>query len=329
MKFLPFIHKSFENFSAAIASSGKSSAPGRESEEAPRMPEWERLLLEGIEKHMLLLAVLVISLLALYLRKVAVPWNYENILGHFDHHINHTESSFYYLLLRISEYIPILPLHSFKWLGGLSDFALAAVCAGIAGERSKLKQCILYMLCLFSPVVFLRGIVWAQPDSAALFLLLTAFLLQKRFGPGKNKGIDCLCILLAGTGIAITPCLLVVFLLMTFHFRKPGFAAGFGVIATSLFLQTVSVLVLKESITEGFYSMFRFGACHPLTGAYYDAPGEWLIRMMILFGLPASCLSLLYAARNTKAASGHYTPLLPATAIQFIVTLLYSNCLFF
>lgn len=308
-----------------------------------RIPAWEKPLLEGLEKHMLLLAVLVMSVLALYLRKVAVWWNYENIMGHFDRHVNHTESSFYYLLLKMVEYIPILPLHSFKWLGGLSDFALAAVCARIAGGQSRLKQSILYMLVLFSPAVFLRGIAWAQPDSAALSLLLTAFLLQKRFDSGRNRGIDVLCVLLAGMSIAITPCLLVVLLVyMILRCRKSTFAVCLGVMATVLFLQAVSVLALKETVAEGFYSIFRFGTYHPLTGVRYEAPGEWLVQMLILFGLPASCLSLLYAARNVRitqeeqgesekrtGVSGGYAPLLTAMAAQFAVTLLYGSTLFF
>lgn len=297
----------------------------RKSADVPHMPGWERRLLESLEKHMLLLAVLLASLVALYLRKVAVWWNYEDIMGHFDHHINHTESSFYYLLLKLAEHIPILPLHSFKWLGGLADFALAAVCAGIAGGRSRLKQSVLYMLFLFSPVVFLRGIVWAQPDSAALLLLLAAYLLRKRYGEGGNRGVAFLGVLLAGTGVALSPCLLVVLLLyMASVSRKSGFAAGLGMAAAALLLQMVSALALGETMAEGFYSMFRFGTFHPLTGIPYGTPGEWLVQMMILFGLPASCISFMYSAQDTRDAR----PLLTAVAVSFVVTLLYASVLF-
>lgn len=303
--------------------------PSKKTPSKPHLPEWERLLLNLLEKHMLFFALLMVSLLALYLRKVAVWWNHENILAHFDHHANHTESSFYYLLLKTAEYLPILPLHSIKWLGGLSDFALAFVCAKIAGGKSSLKQSILYMICLFSPVVFLRGIVWAQPDSTALFLLLTAYFLYEKYGQRRNRGLSCLCVLLAGTGIAITPCLLVVLLIyLAGHTRKQAAPLTAAVIAAAILLQTVSALLLKQHWTEGFVSALRFGTYHPLTGALFESPGEWLIQMLILFGLPVSVISLLYAARNAKTGSARTFGLFTALGTQFLVTLLYSSCLF-
>ncbi|MCM1568054.1 MAG: hypothetical protein NC081_01255 [Roseburia sp.] len=327
------------------------TSTGEKTSRKSRLPRWEQWLLDLLERHMLLLAVLLASLLALYLRKIAVWWNYEGILGHFDLHANHTESSFYYLLLKIAEYIPILPLHSFKWLGGLSDFALALLCARIAGGHSRLKAAILYLLCLFSPVVFLRGIVWAQPDSTALVLLLAACVLHLHSGAGKNRGMYFSAIWLAGMGIALAPCLLIVFLIyLTISPHKldsPGrsiptasenspavkttrlWLTGMAVLAVTALLQTVSALLLNQSPWEGLWSGLRFGTYHPLTGALYETPGEWLTQMLILFGLPASVISLLYAAKSREGGpSCTAGPVVIAVSIQFMVTLLYGSCLF-
>lgn len=322
---------SSENRGTKVLPYKSSSAGQRNDPEKGTMPGWERRLLDLCEKHMLLLSLLLISLLALYLRKVAVWWNHENVLAHFDRHSNHTESSFYYLLIKAAEYLPLLPLHSIKWLGGLSDFALAFVCAKIAGGKSRLKQSIVYMLCLFSPVVFLRGIVWAQPDSAALFLLLTAYLLYENYGKAKSRSVACLCILLAGTGIAITPCLLVIFLIYTAShagYQKQRGPIITSVIAVTILLQTVSALLLTEHWTEGFVSALRFGTYHPLTGSLFESPEEWLIQMLILFGLPGSVISFLYAARSTATGPSRRFALFTALGCQFLVTLLYSSRLF-
>ncbi len=301
------------------------------------MPKWEQSLLNLIEKHMYILAVLMVSVLALYLRKVAVWWNYAHIIGHFDYHPNHTETSLFYVLLHCSEYLPILPLHSFKWLGGLSDFLLAALCAIIGGQKQSLKKCILFLLCLFSPVCFLRGIVWALPDSTALCFLLGGYLLLQKNHltdekAKKERGLLYVipAVFLAGIGICLQPALLLpcacYFLWLAINKKdSKGSCLLFCVcLLVALILQLLCTVLLKEPLSNGIYGLLRFGTVHPLTGELYQTPGEWLYQMALLYSLPLSILSLLHAAKRPTGQN-----ITIAVLCQFLGTILFSNCLFY
>lgn len=291
----------------------------------------EQKLISFLEKHMLLLSVLLISLLALYLRKIAVWWNHPGIVSHFDHHANHTESSLFYLLLKFAEYIPILPLHSFKWLGGLSDFLLAALCAAIAGRQNSLKKTLLYILCLFSPVVFLRGIIQAMPDSTAMCLLLSGYLtaLKKEEhglcpAPENFSVRFLLSVILTAFGIALQPGLLLVvtgFYLICHNENKPlSLYRLYLPCLLSFLIQGVCAVLLGHSPLDGFYSQLRFGTFHPVTGDLFATPGDWFTIQFILQGLPLSVISFLYAATHSTKRN-----ISVAVLCQIITCILYTT----
>lgn len=62
----------------------------------------ERKLIEFVEKHLSLLCALFSILLALYLRKLAVWWNYGAVSSYFDMHEHDTHTVTYYLVVRLS-----------------------------------------------------------------------------------------------------------------------------------------------------------------------------------------------------------------------------------
>ena len=291
----------------------------------------EQRLISFLEKHMLLLSVLLISLLALYLRKIAVWWNHPGIVSHFDYHANHTESSLFYLLLKLAEYIPILPLHSFKWLGGLSDFLLAALCAAIAGRQNSLKKTLLYLLCLFSPVVFLRGIIQAMPDSTAMCLLLSGYLISYKkedqsacVAPGMSSVRCLLSVILTAFGIALQPGLLLVvtgFFLICHNEDKPlPLCRLYHTCLLAFLIQGISAVLLGFSPLDGFYSQLRFGTFHPVTGDLFATPGDWFTKQLILQGLPLSVISFLYAATHPTGRN-----ISVAVLCQIIICILYTT----
>lgn len=189
------------------------------------------------------------------------------------------------------------------------------------------------MLCLFSPVVFLRGIVWAMPDSTALCFLLTDYLLyEKAIKPitkltAKKMMLHIVSILLLSISISLQPCLLPVIIgygvLMGSKDSHLATIVFFSFIG-GLVLQSISSLLLGEPILTGIYSQFRFATFHPLTGVLFETPGDWLYRMILLFGLPACVISFLYGAIKPNKLT-----IVLAVFVQLFVTVFYSNCLFY
>lgn len=153
----------------------------------------ERKLLEWAERHMYILVLVLIFLLALYLRRIPIWWNSENITAYFDCHENCTQTFSYYLLVLAVQYFPLLPVHSIKWISVIGDFGTAALCLLFVRDNKKdnaLLPIFCYTVCLFSPVLILRGCVWAQIDSLAVMFFLLGWLLWKK---GKNLSLQFVC----------------------------------------------------------------------------------------------------------------------------------------
>ena len=284
----------------------------------------ERRLLGFLEKHMLLLSALLLSLMALYLRKTAVWWNYDNIGAYFDMHDNHTQTAAYYLLARLVQYLPLLPVHSVKWLAAISDFGIAGLVVYLLGkETDDRKKLIFYVVCLFSPVLFLRGIIWAQLDSTALILLLVGYVLHNN-GQKSNRVRDGLALASVVGSIALCPYL---FLILLFYLwqkaeRKKDFWIQAAVIAAGgLLVQIVCALLVGEVWTDGLYSGIRFLTYHPESGMRYEDATEWILQMVYLYSPAAAVLTVLAAGKNRLSYKW-------TIGMQIVATVLYGSVLF-
>ena len=173
----------------------------------------EKKLLLWVQKHMYILMPLLVAAICFYLQRIAIWWGSPDVAYYFDGHEHNVQSKLYYVIVFLAQYLPQLPLHSVKWIAGLSDYIVALLCflsVGAHKEPLKLKGTFYISICIFSPIVFLRGVCWAQLDSLAFAFLLGAFLVLKR-----EKYI--LAGILATIGSTLYPCLLLVvlvFLLM-------------------------------------------------------------------------------------------------------------------
>ena len=284
----------------------------------------ERRLLGFLEKHMLLLSALLLSLMALYLRKTAVWWNYDNIGAYFDMHDNHTQTAAYYLLARLVQYLPLLPVHSVKWLAAISDFGIAGLVVYLLGkETDDRKKLVFYVVCLFSPVLFLRGIIWAQLDSTALILLLVGYVLHNN-GQKSNRVRDWLAMASVVGSIALCPYL---FLILLFYLwqkaeRKKDFWIQAAVIAAGgLLVQIVCALLVGEVWTDGLYSGIRFLTYHPESGMRYEDATEWILQMVYLYSPAAAVLTVLAAGKNRLSYKW-------TIGMQIVATVLYGSVLF-
>lgn len=288
----------------------------------------ERKLLEWAERHMSVLVLLFVSLLALYIRRIPIWWNPEDIVVYFDFHENCTQSFSYYLLVRAVQYFSRLPLHSIKRISVIGDFGTACLCLLLVRERNKddaLLQVFCYTMCLFSPVLILRGCVWAQIDSLAVMFFLLGWLLWE-----KEKKLSAAVFVLLSA--LFYPSMLVFvfwFLWETKEDEKAEAEASGsnrlkvpGFLAIWLLGSGLAALPLGRGFMDGIKNSFTWLSYDPVSGQVFAAGFDWIMEMLVNLGLAGSVIGNLILVRR------HRFPLFSILAVHFFVTVLYGSRLF-
>lgn len=287
------------------------------------MLKFEKKLIEFAEKHLFVLQLLLISALALYVRRIPIWWNTNNVTAYFDFHENCTQSYLYYLLVRGVQYLPMLPLHSIKWISVIGDFGTAVLCLLLVREKQKensLLQVFCYTFCLFSPVLFLRGIGWAQIDSFAVMLFLLGWLIWEK----GNKITAGFFFLLSAM---LYPCI-IIFVLWFLLTETDGEITGkkgllsLGFLTVWMISCGLTALPLGKLFSDGLRNCFAWLSFNPVTGEYFATGLDWMIEMLIALGLPGSVMGGLALARQRK---GSFQIMI---ATQFLLTVLYGSRMF-
>ena len=281
----------------------------------------EKKLLLWVEKHMFLLMALLAVAIGLFLKRMAIWWAAPNVGYYFDGHTNNIQSMFYHGLIRLVQYVPMLPLHSIKWLTVIADLAVAFLCLlAVDGHREKLKlkPTFYFAICVLSPVVFLRGVSWGQIDSIAFLFLLAAYLMWEK----EKKIVAVLLAVIAGT---LYPCFLPLACCWILWKCKgvPGKDWVYlGVmIVVSIVLQGVCGMALGYGFGEGVMSCVRWTTYDPYTGVAFHEPLLWVKQMVNLFGYAGVMISGIAAYRHKIS---YVTTLL----INLAVLLVYASFMF-
>ena len=298
------------------------------------MIKLEKKLILFLEKHMILLAGLFLTGVAFLMRRQAIWYHSADYISYFDMHENNVQSALYYVLVRLAGYGFEIPLHGIKWLTVIADFVVAILCVlfygkefgqlkGIAADKNvyeKIKGLFLYAGCLFAPVMYLRGCVWAQVDSVALVFLIGAWYLSR--GKGQQNAVGAA--VLAGVGIAIYPCMIVpvaVFCICgkgKLHRRESGICLAAVIFA--VLLEGISAEALQMSWQQGIRSIYRWMSYNPHTGELYGSVSEWLWFMVLLNGCWIAFISGIAAFRKKL-------PYVLAVLMQLVVTVCYGMAL--
>lgn len=275
------------------------------------MIKGEKKLIDFLEKHMVLLAVLFMSALALYLRRQNIWFYTDDYIYYFDMHDNNIQTPLYYLLVRGTEYSTMSPLHAIKWIGGLADFGVAALgvllCGNIyslkdsmnqkRGNYEQIKLLLLYAALLFAPVVYLRGCVWAQIDSFAFLLLLAAAYVWDCVG---KKGIVVAAIF-AGVGAALYAPFVPLVIWYCLCVKKEDKLAKYlwvAVLAVVVVLEVTVCGMVGMTWQQGLLSLIQWTTYHPHTGELYNSVGEWLWQLLMRWLYGIAVVSLLAAYRR-------------------------------
>ncbi len=278
----------------------------------------EKKIFDWIDKNRLILSFLLITVLTLYLRKIGVWWNYSDVATAFDMHPNYIESSLYHLIVRLAQCIPILPLHSIKWLAGLCDYVLVFLCVysvEASVKKWQEREIITYIILILSPVLYIRGIIWGQIDSVAMVFLILAYLLweKKRILPAFVS---------ATVACALYPCLLLIVVIYFCYVDKDRcFYYTVWILTDTAVLLGLCSLVMGNGFLEGVETMFRWGTYNMLYGTLFTFGTDWLRQLMVLYGLPASVLMILGTLRGK--VSYKWTVL-----VHVLVTIWYGSIIF-
>lgn len=294
----------------------------------------EKKLIDFVEKNIFILSALLLTAIAFLVRRWGIWYHSQDYIHYFDMHEGNIQSAFYWLVVRLMGYGFDIPMHGIKWLAGIADFAVAVLvvllCKGKVAWKNcdahgRMKLLLLYAGCLFAPVMYLRGCIWAQVDSVAVAFLLGALYLWQRESQEKNISV-CMAaaVILAGLGVAMYPIAMVA-VLAYFCCGKRLYVRGNIVTLLSIVLVAVvwsgiCGVLISQGRVEGVQSVFQWMTCHPYTGEIYISAVEWLWQMFLLggyglalyIGVAAFCKKIPYAL---------------AVGVQLIVTICYGGML--
>ena len=288
------------------------------------MLKTERKLIDFIEKHMLIFQMFLVSALALYIRRIPIWWNTDDVAAYFDFHENCTQSGLYYLLVRAVQYLPMLPVHSIKWISVIGDFGTAVLCLLLVRGKNRdnrLLQVFCYTLCLFSPVMFLRGVAWAQIDSFAVMLFLLGWLLWEK----NIRIVPGVCMLLSAL---LYPCMLFFVFWFLWSRRKEMKESTFwignlGFLSVWLILCGLVFLPLEKSFSEGLKNSLAWLTYDPVTGQSFATGLDWVLEMLVTLGLPGSVIGGLEFVRRQRKVSAFAVLL-----VHFLITVLFGSRMF-
>ncbi len=261
----------------------------------------EKRLIEFLEKHMLLLAVLLVTMIAFLMRRQNIWYYTTDYIHFFDRHENHIQGMLYFLVVNLTGYVFDVPLHGIKWIASIADFAVAGLCVLLCKAElskqvritkvEKWKLFFLYTGCLVAPVLYIRGCVWAQIESLAMAFLLGALYMVETQG----KRMRIVAVVLAAVGMALYPMYMLLIMGYCLYIKREEAAwlryLFVPAVLVAIILEAVSSFVVGVAWKQGIMSFFQWMSYHPYTGAGYANVGEWLWQMLILSSYSIALIS--------------------------------------
>lgn len=251
------------------------------------MTKAEEKLLYFLTRRRIILGYLFVTLLNLYLRKVLVWWNADDVAMLYDGHQGRIQGDAWLFIMRFGLLFPILPIHFMKWVATAGDFALALIGSVILSrDKSGLKNedagLAFYSIVLICPFVFIRSMQWSVIESAGIAFMLGAFFFAHN---------DFLRIILYSCGLLFCPCLIIPLFAKLWH-RKEEKIAG-AVFVLVFVLSGLIGLINGTGIREGIMGQINFLFYDPMTGVSYSDAYTWISGVIPLYFLPCFVMVLL------------------------------------
>lgn len=253
------------------------------------MLKQEKKLLEWIEKHMLLVLFIAVSIMGILVRATFMnfqsgdfncflsPWYNEiKSLGGLkalkqqvgDYNI------FYQFLIAVMSYIPVKALYAYKLLSIVFDwllaFAVGKMVYDISEDRRNYKALLAYSAILMSPMVILNSSAWAQCDSMYTFFVVMALISIL-----KDKYVRTFIFLGVAFALKLQTIFIIPFVLIVYLVKKRFSILHFAIIPVVMIVMAMPGIVMGRSIADVFTIYFNQTDTYQYLSCNY--PSFWVI----------------------------------------------------
>ena len=248
----------------------------------------EEKILEWLKEHRIVLGYVLITVLNLYIRKVAVWWTADGVLPYYDGHQHMIQGQLWWLIMRAGMVFPILPVHFMKWVAAAGDFAMAAVGAVALSSKGKSERgLVFYAVVLIMPFTLLRGIVFSMTDSLGIACFIWAWCFEH-----KNEVVRYAAF---AVGMLFCPALV---LLLVAEGRRLNLKLLGGAVLVTAGVAGVLGLINGFGFGEGVFGQVYFLSYEALEGVSFTEGSAWLMQQLWLYCLPVSVWGIFKILRR-------------------------------
>ena len=231
----------------------------------PRIPFFENKFLGFIEKHIMVIAVFLISAAAIAIRALLfdhlsadaynflIPW-YDTLAEKGFAGLSEPVGNYnilYQTIIALFTYLPIKALHTYKLFSCVFDFLTAGLVAYVIyksfSKRPGLKALIAYAAVLMSPLVFLNSACWAQCD-----VIYTFFCIFSVYHIYQEKYISSLILFGVALTFKLQAIFILPFLLFVYLYKKRFSILYFLIIPAVMVVLSLPGLFMGRGLNEIF-----------------------------------------------------------------------------
>lgn len=257
-------------------------------EKSSLMFSGEQKLLSFLGSHLYLIALVVITVLAIVARGLLMdyqsgdayffllPW-YDTIKTEGFSALSHQVGDYnmlYQFLVFIFTLLPIKALHAYKMFTIVFDFALAALAARIVYQSSdkhqQLKSVIAYAAVLLSPLVLFNGALWAQCDSVYTFFCVFALYMMY-----KDRYLSSMILFGVAMAFKLQAIFILPLLLFCYFVKKKFSVLYFLIVPAVMIFFSLPGLLQGRKLTQVFTIYFNQTSTYQSMSMNY--PSFWTI----------------------------------------------------
>lgn len=231
----------------------------------PRIPFFENKFLGFIEKHIMVIAVFLISAAAIAIRALLfdhlsadaynflIPW-YDTLAEKGFAGLSKPVGNYnilYQTIIALFTYLPIKALHAYKLFSCVFDFLTAGLVAYVIyksfSKRPGLKALIAYAAVLMSPLVFLNSAYWAQCD-----VIYTFFCIFSVYHIYQEKYVSSLILFGVALTFKLQAIFILPFLLFVYLYKKRFSILYFLIIPAVMVVLSLPGLFMGRGLNEIF-----------------------------------------------------------------------------
>ena len=254
----------------------------------PRIPSFESKFLGFIEKHVMVIAIIAISAVAIAVRALLfdhlsidaynflIPW-YDTLAKKGFAGLSQPVGNYnilYQTIIVLFTYLPIKALHTYKLFSCVFDFLTAGLVAYIVYKsfpnRPRLKALIAYAAVLLSPLVFLNSACWAQCDVIyAFFCIFSVYHIY------REKYVSSLILFGVALTFKLQAIFILPFLLFVYLYKKRFSILYFLIIPAVMVVLSLPGLLMGRGFTEIFTIYLKQTSEYKSMAMNY--PSFWLL----------------------------------------------------